>query len=83
MMGMDGDNVVGSVGHLTVPIPEGGAGEVVVAIRGGSEAFAAWADQAVPKYTQVLVISQPAPRSVIVTPFLTTPAASEKQGTEE
>ncbi|MDQ6838282.1 MAG: hypothetical protein M3137_08140 [Actinomycetota bacterium] len=70
---MDGESGVGTVGHLTVPIPEGGAGEVMVAIRGGSEAFAAWADGPIAKHTQVLVISQTAPRSVIVTPFVTTP----------
>lgn len=67
------DDVVGAVGHVTVPIPTGGAGEVVVAIRGGSEAFAAWADGPVPKHIQVLVISQTGPRSVVVTPFVTTP----------
>ena len=78
MTGMDEENVVGTVGHLTVPIPDGGAGEVVVSIRGGSESFAAWADQPVAKYTQVLVISQPSPRSVIVTPFITTPTLPEE-----
>jgi hypothetical protein len=71
---MDGESVVGAVGHITVPIPEGGAGEVMVAIRGGSEAFAAWADGPIPKHTQVLVINQTAPRSVTVTPFITTPS---------
>lgn len=70
---MEVDDVVGTVGHLTVPIPSDGAGEVVVAIRGGSEAFAAWADAPVAKHTQVLVIAQTGPRSVVVTPFVTTP----------
>ncbi len=71
---MDGESVVGAVGHLTVSIPEGGPGEVVVAIRGGSEAYAAWADGPVAKHTQVLVIDQRSPRSVTVTPFITSPA---------
>jgi hypothetical protein len=75
---MDGKSVVGAVGHLTVPIPEGGPGEVVVAIRGGSEAFAAWSDHPIAKYTQVLVISQPGPRSVVVTPFITAASLSEE-----
>ncbi|MDQ6784494.1 MAG: hypothetical protein M3063_13855 [Actinomycetota bacterium] len=75
---MDGESVVGAVGHLTVPIPEGGAGEVMVAIRGGAEAYAAWADGPIAKHTQVLVISQTAPRSVIVTPFITTLTLSKE-----
>lgn len=70
---MDGESVVGAVGHLTVSVPPGGAGEVMVGIRGGSEAFAAWADGPIAKHTQVLVIAQTAPRTVIVTPFITTP----------
>lgn len=67
------DSVVGTVGQVTVPIPDGGPGEVVVAIRGGSEAYAAWSDEPIPKHTQVLVIEQTAPRSVLVTPFATAP----------
>lgn len=73
MSPMDPDSVVGAVGHLTLSVPQGGAGEVTVAIRGGSEAYAAWADGPIPKHTQVLVIAQTAPRTVIVTPFITTP----------
>ena len=68
------DSVVGVVGHLTVSIPAEGPGEVIVSIRGGSEAFAAWADRPISKHTQVLVIEQLGPRSVVVTPFLTVAA---------
>ena len=75
---MDGDSVIGAVGHLTVPIPAGGAGEVIVPVRGGSEAFAAWSDQPIAKYTQVLVVGQPGPRSVVVTPFITMASLSEE-----
>ena len=69
---MEDDRVVGTIGRVTVPIPDRGPGEVVVPIRGGSEAFAAWADHPISKNTQVLVIEQPTPRSVVVTPFVTT-----------
>lgn len=75
---MDGDSVIGAVGHLTVPIPADGAGEVVVSIRGGSEAFAAWSDHPIAKYTEVLVVGQPGPRSVVVTPFIATSSLSEE-----
>ncbi|MGH9059812.1 MAG: hypothetical protein ACRDZY_09900 [Acidimicrobiales bacterium] len=68
---MSAGSVVGAVGVVTVPIPEHGPGEVVVSVRGGSEAFAAWSDQPIAKHTQVLVIEQTAPRSVAVTPFVT------------
>jgi hypothetical protein len=62
-------SVVGAVGRVTVPIPVGGPGEVLVPVRGGTEAFAAWADQAIAKDTRVLVIECTSARSVIVTPF--------------
>jgi hypothetical protein len=62
-------SVVGAVGRVTVPIPAGGPGEVLVPVRGGTEAFAAWADQVIAKDTRVLVIECTSARSVIVTPF--------------
>jgi hypothetical protein len=62
-------NVVGVVGRVTVPIPAKGPGEVMLAVRGGTEAYAAWSDQPVAKHTQVLVVDCPSARSVIVTPF--------------
>ena len=65
----DTDPVVGAVGTLTVSIPPDGPGEVVISIRGGSEAFAAWADEPVARHSQVLVIAHTGPRSVVVTPF--------------
>ena len=62
-------SAVGQIGRVTVPIPEDGPGEVVVSIRGGTEAFAAWSDQPIPKHTRVLVVEATSARSVIVTPF--------------
>ncbi|HTT92761.1 MAG TPA: hypothetical protein VMF65_24610 [Acidimicrobiales bacterium] len=39
--------LVGRVARVTVPIPAGGPGEVVLSIRGGTERFAAWCDEVV------------------------------------
>ena len=63
------ESVVGEVGRVTVPIPADGPGEVLVAVRGGTEAFAAWSDQPIAKHTRVLVVEATSARSVIVTPF--------------
>ena len=62
-------SVVGAIGRVTVPIPADGPGEVLIAVRGGTEAFAAWSDQPIDKHTRVLVIECTSARSVIVTPF--------------
>jgi len=62
-------DLIGLVGQLTVSIPAGGPGEVVLPIRGGSEAFAAWADEPLAKYTVVVVVDERSPRSVTVTPM--------------
>ena len=66
-------NPVGTIGRVTVPIPSGGPGEVLIPIRGGCESFAAWADAPVAKHEQVLVVSSLSGRSVVVTPFPGTP----------
>ncbi len=60
---------VGVTGRVTVPIPANGPGEVLLPVRGGTEAFAAWADEPINKNTQVLVIDCMSARSVIVTPY--------------
>ena len=65
----DDESIIGAVGRITVPIPADGPGEVLLPVRGGSEAFAAWSDEPVPKHTRVLVIETTSARSVIVTPF--------------
>lgn len=58
------------MGRVTVPIPLGGPGEIVVSIRGGTERFAAWCDEAVAKHTPVVIVDRRSARSVDVTPFL-------------
>jgi len=65
----DGLGLIGLVGHLTVPVPSGGPGEVVLPIRGGTEAFAAWSDEPIAKYTRVVVVEERSARSVTVTPM--------------
>ena len=65
----DGISLIGLVGHLTVPVPAQGPGEVVLPIRGGTETFAAWADEPIAKYTRVVVVEERTARSVTVTPM--------------
>ncbi|MEV7870466.1 hypothetical protein AB0P17_31200 [Streptomyces sp. NPDC088124] len=57
---------VGAIGRVTVPIPPNGPGEVLVAVRGGSEAYAAWADGPIGKDRRVIVVESISARSVIV-----------------
>jgi hypothetical protein len=42
---------------------------VVIPVRGGTEAFAAWADEPIEKNARILVVESTSARSVIVTPF--------------
>ncbi len=73
VMSVPGDaeqSPVGAVGRVTVSIPADGPGEVLLPVRGGSEAFAAWADQPIARHTQVMVVERTSARSVIVVPFI-------------
>lgn len=65
----DGEDLKGKLGRVTVPIPHGRPGEIVVSIRGGTERYAAWCDEPVAKHAAVVVIDQRSARSVDVTPF--------------
>ena len=61
------DAVVGRTGVLIVSTRgAAGPGEVLVRIRGGSEAFLAWSDEPLPDGTHVLVIESRGPRQVDV-----------------
>jgi hypothetical protein len=42
---------------------------VLLPVRGGTEAFAAWSDEPIEKHARVLVVETTSARSVIVTPF--------------
>ncbi|HEX7660270.1 MAG TPA: hypothetical protein VF444_12405 [Pseudonocardiaceae bacterium] len=64
---MSDQSVVGSVGVLTIGTRGAvGAGEVLVKIRGGSEAYLAWSDEPLAKGSTVLVIGTRGSRTVDV-----------------
>ncbi len=61
--------VISKVGRVTGEIRPGGLGEVVIAIRGGSEAYYAYAadpKERIEKGTRVIVIEHEPPRTVVV-----------------
>ena len=60
--------VIGRVGRVTLRITPDHAGEGVVAIRGGTEAFAALCDEPVAKNARVVVVECLSGRTVSVTP---------------
>ena len=61
------ESSIGRVGVLSVATRGGdGPGEVLIKIRGGSEAFLAWSDKPLPKGTTVLVIESRGARAVDV-----------------
>ncbi|MDT5347476.1 MAG: hypothetical protein QOH91_763 [Mycobacterium sp.] len=63
-------SVIGCVGKLVVATRgEGGAGEVLLTVRGSKEAFLAWSDEPLPKGTKVLVIDVRSARTVVVEPW--------------
>ncbi|MFI8438864.1 hypothetical protein ACIGJO_35065 [Streptomyces sp. NPDC079020] len=64
---------VGAVGRVTVQIPPDGPGEVLVAVRGGSETYAAWCGSATTlgRDVRVVVVDRISARSVIVEPLPT------------
>jgi hypothetical protein len=61
-------SLIGTVGRVTVSIPANGPGEVLLPVRGGSEAFAAWSDEPIARHSRVLVVDALSARSVLVTP---------------
>ncbi|HTW97791.1 MAG TPA: hypothetical protein VMD59_03385 [Acidimicrobiales bacterium] len=66
MNGCD-DSPEGKVGFVTVAIPGAGrAGEVRVAIRGGTEHFIAYAEQPIARGSEVLIIADRGARAVDV-----------------
>jgi hypothetical protein len=57
--------LVGTIGYLTLPVSPG---EVMLPVRGGTEAFAAFADEPIAKYARIVVVECRSARSVTVTP---------------
>ena len=61
------ESSIGCVGRLIVGTRGGdGPGEVLIKIRGGSEAFLAWSEKPLPKGATVLVIESRGARAVDV-----------------
>jgi hypothetical protein len=61
--------IIGKVGRLTGAVEPGEMGEVMLPVRGGSEAyycFAADAQEAIPEGARVVVLEHEPPRTVIV-----------------
>ena len=64
--------MVGKVGRVTGTIGPGRLGEVMVPVRGGSEAFHAYAadpDDTLSRGCRVVVVEYFPPRTVVVTPM--------------
>ncbi len=69
---MAGDeSLIGSIGVLIIATRgAAGPGEVLVKIRGGSEAYIAWSPEPIPRGSTVLVINSRGTRTVDVSPWI-------------
>jgi hypothetical protein len=63
------ESLIGKVGRVTVSIPVRGPGEVLLPVRGGTEAFAAWSDEPIARHSRIVVVDVLSARSVFVTPI--------------
>jgi hypothetical protein len=64
--------MIGKMGRVTGTIAPGKLGEVMVAVRGGSEAFHAYSaegDATIKPGSRVVVVEYYPPRTVVVTPM--------------
>jgi hypothetical protein len=62
--------LIGCIGRIIIATRgEAGPGEVMVAVRGGSEALIAWSAEPLPRGTTVLVIESRGQRAVDVSPW--------------
>jgi membrane protein implicated in regulation of membrane protease activity len=64
--------LIGKVGRVTGTIEPGKLGEVMIAIRGGSESYYAYAadqEERIESGTRVVVLEHEAARTVIVSPL--------------
>jgi membrane-bound ClpP family serine protease len=62
-------DLIGTVGRITVPISATRSGEVILPVRGGSEAYEACADEPIAKNAKVVVVDCLSGRTVTVTPI--------------
>ena len=64
------DSLIGSIGVIIIATRgAAGPGEVLVKIRGGSEACIAWSPEPIPRGSTVLVINNRGTRTVDVSPW--------------
>jgi hypothetical protein len=64
--------VIGKVGRVTGTIGPGRLGEIMISVRGGSEAFHAYSvdtGETIDRGTRVVVVEYYPPRTVVVTPM--------------
>jgi membrane protein implicated in regulation of membrane protease activity len=62
--------MIGKIGRVTGTVAPGRLGEVMVEVRGGSEAFHAYAadsDETIPVGSRIVVVEYFPPRTVVVT----------------
>jgi hypothetical protein len=65
------ESLIGSIGVLLIGTRGArGPGEVLVKIRGGTEAFIAWSDEPIPRGSTVLVINDRGTRNVDVSAWI-------------
>jgi hypothetical protein len=65
------DETTGKTGRVSIPIRADGPGEIILRIRGGSEAFTAYTqgDEILDKNARAVVVEQTGPRTVLVTGY--------------
>ncbi len=67
---MHDEPALGAVGVLTIGTRGArGPGEALLRVGGGTEAYIAWSEQALPRGTQVLAVTRRGPRAVDVVPW--------------
>jgi hypothetical protein len=68
-MSDDFESVLGKQGRISVAIPAAGAGQIIIFLNGGSEAFTAYClgGEEIAMNTPAVVVDQSGPRTVFVT----------------
>ena len=67
---MHEEPALGAIGVLTIGTRGAkGPGEALLQVGGGTEAYIAWSEQALPRGTQVLAVTKRGPRAVDVVPW--------------
>ncbi len=61
-------DLIGTIGQVTLAIIPGRPGEVLLPVRGGTESFSALCEEPVPKNARVVVVECVSGRTVMVTP---------------